>query len=737
MTRPQEIKQSKRPTTSRRWLLILLVVAALWWMVGIRTKPTTPVAPVASPVTSFTTPIPQAGDVAPTVQSVARLGAGRATQVAFDRQQTRVAVATAIGVYLYDVQGFTRLGFQEIRAPVQTVAFSPDGTALAFSTSGPHAQLYQWRLADNALTVQTLDEPLIHGLAFSPDGAYLVGATFYHLLIWSAVDRKLLLAHEQPGALHKNIAFSPSGRLVVALSRDRLELWRLGENRLLQTITPQPGRYFSTETVAFAPTGAHLAVAGLRESILYRWRVTEQDGLTAATEERIGDDTGVIADFQFAPDSERIAIGLSDGTVAIHSVTTPMTATVTAPLAAAVERVAWSADGAFVAAGVADRSVHIWSGARMAAHQAVMLPPPATVSQMHHLQFVEAQKGIAVVLANGALYQWRLADGQLLHSLEEHSLGQIHSVGFTPDGAQVVIGAEYGSIQFWARARRLPVSTYHTSAGHVDAVAVSPDGTQLAAAFSRPLALGVWADPIQLVSAPAAAGAQPVWPVADGSAVTTLDTDDTGFVTTCGVFWNSVAFSQDGAYLAASSYAHKALLWRRADHTLLHQLEGHASAILDLAFSPDSTLVATASDDEEVRLWQVSDGKVRYVLPGHAGGAVAVAFSPDGQLLATRAGLGDIRLWRVRDGQVLGDALANVKNPRSNLAFSPDGAWLATGGQDNNAYLWSVADRTLVAVLQGHNGLVNGVAFAPDGAQLATAAEDGTVVIWALPTVQQ
>ncbi|MEZ4737104.1 MAG: hypothetical protein R3E79_59250 [Caldilineaceae bacterium] len=50
------------------------------------------------------------------------------------------------------------------------------------------------------MATQTLDEPLTHGLAFSPDGAYLVGIAFDHLLIWRAADRKLRLAHEQPGA---------------------------------------------------------------------------------------------------------------------------------------------------------------------------------------------------------------------------------------------------------------------------------------------------------------------------------------------------------------------------------------------------------------------------------------------------------------------------------------------------------------------------------------------------------
>lgn len=733
MTAKQVETQAKRRMQGGWWLLILLALGVGWWLAPAKAPPTTAIATGNAPVGSVSAPTtPGAADNL--VQPLTRLGTGRSTQVAFARQQSLVAVATAIGVYLYDARHFTRLDFRETKTPVQTVTFAPDGAEVAFSTSGPQALLYRWRLADDNITTHPLDEALIHGLVFSPDGAYLVGMNFYHLLIWDAADMHLRLAHEQAGAFHQNIAFAPDSRLLVALARDRLELWRLGENTLQQTITPAPGRYFNTEAVAFSPTGAHLAVAGLREPVVYTWQVTKQDTLTAAVEQHLGNAAGVVQALQFAPDGERLAIGLASGAFMIQSLAAPTTTAVPLSVAAAVDRVTWSADSALVAAGAADGSVHLWSGERMAIDQILRLPPSATVRQIAHLQFTAEADKVSVTLTNGALYQWRLADGQLLHSLEEHSLGQINSISYMPDGAHMVIGAEHGVVQLWEQGSARPVSTYHTAAGHVDTVAVAPDGAQLAAALSRPLALGVWADPIQLLNIPA--GAQPLRPFADEATVTTLNTDDSGFITTCGIFWNRVVFSPDGSYLAASSYAHKALLWRRADHALLRQFAGHTSAILDLAFSPDSTLLATASDDGEVRIWQTTDGQMSDRLPDHAGGAVAVAFSPDGQWLATRAALGDVRLWRLADGSsLLIDT--NVKNPRSNLAFSPDGAFLASGTMENAALLWSVADSTQAYLLQGHNGIVNGVAFAPDGAHLATAAADGTVQIWPLPTVRR
>ncbi|MEZ4619170.1 MAG: hypothetical protein R2867_27165 [Caldilineaceae bacterium] len=44
-----------------------------------------------------------------------------------------------------------------------------------------------------------------------------------------------------------------------------------------------------------------------------------------------------------------------------------------------------------------------------------------------------------------------------------------HAVAFTPDGAQLVIGAENGVVQLWDAASGLPTETIYPPLGHVDA----------------------------------------------------------------------------------------------------------------------------------------------------------------------------------------------------------------------------------------------------------------------------
>lgn len=697
----------------------LVGVAVLVWWVMIGPSDAGKVAAKLPPAAADVVTV-AAADSQAALSPRTHLGEGRGAQVAFGAQNRLLAVVTDLGLYLYDATDFSRRHFWATEMPVQSVAIAANGSTVAFSTQGEERKLYLHQADAAELTVLDLDESLMHGLRFSPDGAYLVGVSFYHLFIWDTTTLELLATHQQASALTKSITFSPDGRLLAVAYKQTLELWRLADHSLLQTVQLDGENYFSAETAAFAPDSRAVVVAGLREPRLYRWTVVDDEQLTAAPTLDLDDNAGAILDVQFSPSAQQLAVGTASGQLWLYDLTAADPAPTTLPLPG-FAKVAWSADGAWLAAAGADGAVRILSTENGAQKQELLLPPYAAGGKVTQIFFSAADDALTAVLATGAIYQWQLSDGTLAHSLEQHSLGRINSVAFTQDGAQLAVGAENGVVQLWDAASGLLAQTVHPPGGHVDAV-VAAANNQLAIAASETLALGVWADPVYL------------WNPAAPGPFTVLDTDDTGFVTSCGVYWNSAVFSPDGQYVVTTAYAHKALLWQVADGALVQQFEGHTSAILDIALSPDGALLATASDDEDVRIWQTADGQLQKTLSGHAGGAVAVAFAPDGQSLATRSAMGDVRLWPLA-GDDPQPILADVRNPRSNLAFSPDGAWLASGGRNNLAYLWSVADPTQLYILTGHNGLVNAVAFAPDGATLATASDDGTVALWDVPAL--
>ena len=63
-------------------------------------------------------------------------------------------------------------------------------------------------------------------------------------------------------------------------------------------------------------------------------------------------------------------------------------------------------------------------------------------------------------------------------------------------------------------------------------------------------------------------------------------------------------------------------------------------------------------------------------------------------------------------------------------AFSPDGSRIVTASWDKTARIWDAASAKEIAVLRGHDGVVNSAAFSPDGSRIVTASADNTARIW-------
>ena len=94
--------------------------------------------------------------------------------------------------------------------------------------------------------------------------------------------------------------------------------------------------------------------------------------------------------------------------------------------------------------------------------------------------------------------------------------------------------------------------------------------------------------------------------------------------------------------------------------------------VIDLAWSPDGALLAAASASGPIGLCSAHDGARRHELAGHEGGTNALAWRPGGSVLASGGQDGAVRLWDAADGRLAGTAPLG-RSWVEHLAWRPTG----------------------------------------------------------------
>ena len=142
---------------------------------------------------------------------LARLGQGQIRDVAWSPDGETLAIASSIGVWLYDSDNLAhqpRL-FEGHSKPVTSVAFSPDGSTLA---SGSWDQTVRLWDVSSGTSVATLEghSNWVETIAFSPDGALLAtGGGDTTVRLWNADSGELLHTFVSGMGSVVDIAFSP------------------------------------------------------------------------------------------------------------------------------------------------------------------------------------------------------------------------------------------------------------------------------------------------------------------------------------------------------------------------------------------------------------------------------------------------------------------------------------------------------------------------------------------------
>jgi WD40 repeat protein/class 3 adenylate cyclase len=553
---------------------------------------------------------------------------------------------------------------------VNSVAFSHDGSMLA--TTGDDGALKVWGPDDGKLQSSFAGEGEVWGPSFSPDGS-LVSASWPDegsVRVMRSTSGRVVNAIRVEG-LPFDTDLSPDGRRVaVTQSFDRFILVfdvRTGER--LFTLRGLP---YGASTVAWNADGRLLATAS-NDGSVYIW-----DGRTGRQLSELIGHTGVAITVDWSPDSKRLLSGGSDGTARVwqlreHGAREIMSLSAADTRTGALA--AFSPDASHVVTGDFG---------------------------------IEAAKVWDVGVAGDA--EWA--------SFPTDELAPV-AVSLLPNG-DVVAPIKRGSAAIWdvesgrrvttlGPARDIVAGRPITTGSALVAIAVSPDGTRVAAIPNFSRVVTVW-DP---------------------------STGDEAFHVEVGTESYSTTWSPNSQVLAIAAGDSLSLHDRAGNE--IQRVAAAQQYLESMRFAPEGDVLVTGAADEQrdgggkLTWWTLAEDrhlrKEREMeVPSVA---VAIAFDPAGTRVAAAQQDGSVQVFDAENGRSLVRFSAN-SGPLSDVEFSNDGNTIATAGEDGTVRLFSSETGTEELVLRGHRYLVTGVEFSEDGRKLVSASADGVVRVWAL-----
>ena len=315
----------------------------------------------------------------------------------------------------------------------------------------------------------------------------------------------------------------------------------------------------------------------------------------------------------------------------------------------AINRIAWSPDGIYLASPSDDKIIRIWD-----------VQSGTCVHTLHgHTGMVlsVAWSPDGQILASGAqdntICLWDVTNGQHLQTLVGHS-DYVRNVAWSPDGIYLASASDDQTIRLWSTRDGSHLQMLEEHTFWVLSVAWSPDGQRLASASQDAT--------IRL------------WDAVSGKPLQTLRGHTDGV--------NSVVWSPDGIYLASASDDQTIRLWDATSGKTLQMLEGHSEAVNCAVFSANGRWLASKStDDIPIRLWRTDTWTCVALLDELSADWVpGVAFHPHLPILAT---LGEsdtiIRIWELDEALLLGQAQESVHYTTAKLVLVGDSGVGKTG----------------------------------------------------------
>lgn len=489
---------------------------------------------------------------------------------------------------VWDISGHKIKEFKEILQPINSVAFSPDGSLiLTGSGNGPGLTEYPvigsddfsariWDFETGQERKIFPHDSLVRAVAWSPDGQRIVTGSLKGR-VWDVLTGDQLLEFSINDTPILSLAWSSDGtRIVTAGDDNQAHVWDASTGNLLSNLI---GHQDPIWGVAWDPTNRRIVTASMdRTARIWDAETGIQLWILAGHPNRI-------LSVSWSPDGERIATGGTDGSIRVWtSEPPPPVRILSTEDSRAVEAVAWNPAGDKVVVADFNGMATIWSVKSGQLLQTIVGDHGEISAILWHpfqpwiLLGSSSDTGSIITI-------WDVETAEKVTEITTSVIGdRFFGTRFSlnPNGSLVAILNGSATVTIQDIITGAIVAQIDSTEGIPEAVSWSPDGTYLA--------IGSWNGD--------EAGVTQIWDMSKDKPIGGLKLMNDGREVT------SVSWKRDGTQLLTSDFdTGNAYVWDVVSGDRICTLFGHVDMVQTAQWNSQGTEILTSSRDKTARIW--------------------------------------------------------------------------------------------------------------------------------------